>query len=117
MLNTIFIILCLSLTISTICLTISKSKLFASMHDWFKPKDSDFDNGPCSRLNRFKYFIGELLECTYCLSHWVSLLVAIFYHPVITNIFILDFIAITFILVGLASWFSRVTFSSIDSIK
>lgn len=58
-------LLIISLAVSTISLTISKSKIFASTREFIS--------------DRFEW-LGEMISCFYCLSHWVAVIVVTTTH-------------------------------------
>jgi Protein of unknown function (DUF1360) len=69
-------IILLALAVSSISVTISKSNLFEPIRE---------------RLNNWSDFLGELIYCPYCLSHWLSILGVLVFipGPIITSIIIM----------------------------
>jgi len=71
----------ISLAVSSFSYTISQSNLFQPIRFFF--------------LQKFN-FIGKLISCTYCLSHWISFLFTSIYFKLISYEFlIISFAAIT----------------------
>jgi hypothetical protein len=62
----ILIVLFLSLPVSAISLTVTKSSLFERLREW--------------ALERNKW-LGKLVSCPYCMSHWVSFALVAWYQP------------------------------------
>lgn len=62
----LLVVLILSLPVSTISLTITKSSLFERLREW--------------ALERNKW-LGKLVSCPYCTSHWVSFALVAWYQP------------------------------------
>ncbi|WP_373323054.1 DUF1360 domain-containing protein [Desulforamulus aquiferis] len=91
--NKIFTFVMISMCISTISLTITKNKLFSPLRSLVR--------------KRFNW-LGTLLSCPYCISHWLAFfLVILFYHytPVImvTDLVFLDIIITIFATISLAT--------------
>jgi len=85
-------VIILSLATTAISVTISKSDVFASIRE---------------HIFRISNWLGELVSCSYCLSHWVAIVFVAIYQPVIIQKwFIVDL---------LVSMFSIVTISAILS--
>ena len=89
----IFSFILLSLCVSTISITVTKSRFFLFLRHW---------------ANKHGWWLGTLLSCPYCLSHWVSgflvILLSIF-NPLIqlTNILWIDTIILIFATVSLVT--------------
>lgn len=58
----------LAFATAAISITISKSKVFSWPRKW---------------LYRRSQIVGELVNCHYCTSHWISLVLVTIYRPVI----------------------------------
>lgn len=94
----------LSLTAASLTLTISKGKIFRN---------------PRNRLTMLNSWLGELINCPYCTSHWISLLlVAIFRpRPLVSEIMIIDLAVSMFILVSLSSMLIGLIYKSISMVS
>ena len=89
----------LSLAVSTISVTITKTIMFKPIRSYIE--------------QRSKWF-GELFHCPYCLSHWVALFLFVFYAPKVINGFmILDYLVTFFVIVALATFWSFVICSTL----
>lgn len=81
----------ISLAISAISYTISRTEIFKPIRKLI-----------CSRLN----WLGKLISCPYCLSHWVSFgMIFYFYKTISFEVFILTFamVALSAIWTGMIS--------------
>jgi len=58
--------LVLSLAVGTIALTISSSNLFETVRNF---------------VDELSEWLGSLIECSYCLTHWIALAVMLMYRP------------------------------------
>lgn len=56
----------LSIAVASVAMTLAKSQIFERPRYWVE------------RKNRF---LGELVSCPYCVSHWVALVAVIVYRP------------------------------------
>lgn len=94
-------LLTLGITIGVFCLTISKSKLFASFRE---------------SVRYWSGFLHDLVSCYFCLSQWVSFGVAMIYRPHILNsgIRFFDFISDVGVMVGVSSIFAAALFKMIS---
>ena len=59
-------VLYLSFAVASISFTVTESKLFRSFREWVKRKNT---------------FLGELVSCGYCLSHWLAFAFIAIYKP------------------------------------
>ena len=87
--NPILLII-LSFAVSAISLTLARSKVFESLRRFTLAQ------------NRW---MGELISCPYCLSHWISILLVIVYRPE-TSLHVwmpLDIVVSAFVIVGFGS--------------
>ncbi len=57
-----------ALAVAAISVTISKSKLFASVRAWISEKNQR---------------LGHLVSCAYCTSHWVAMPLIVIYRPIV----------------------------------
>ncbi len=83
-----FQLLVLSLAAAAISVTLAKSKLFEPLREKIKERNE---------------WLGELVNCPYCTSHWVSIGLVIIYQPVPFNLIIVDQVIAVFALVSLAA--------------
>lgn len=84
----------LSLATAAISVTISKARVFASARQWVAERNK---------------WLGELLSCSYCTSHWVAIAFVAIYCPVIiAQGNIVDLIVAVFTVVAMAAVVSGV---------
>jgi len=84
----ILVILYLSLATASISITITKSSIFKKFRLWVKEKN---------------LFFGNLLRCNYCFSHWVAFgLVAIYQPRLINNIYLIDLLLSSFVIITIS---------------
>lgn len=84
-------ILLISLAISSISYTISRTEIFKPLRKFI-----------CNKFN----WLGKLISCPYCLSHWVSFIITIYIYKYISlEVIILSFsmIALSAIWIGMIS--------------
>lgn len=62
----LLVVLILSLPVAAISLTITKSSLFEPLRKWLLDKSE---------------WLGQLISCPHCTSHWVSFALVAIYHP------------------------------------
>lgn len=88
-LQQLFVVLILTLPVSAISLTITKSSLFERLREW--------------ALERNKW-LGKLVSCPYCASHWVSFALVALYQPRViqSTAWPIDLIVSAFAIVALA---------------
>jgi hypothetical protein len=56
----------LSFVTASLSFTVAETKMFMSMREWVKSKNT---------------FFGRLLSCGYCFGHWVALVLVAIYRP------------------------------------
>lgn len=79
----------LALATSAISVTVSKSRVFASPRNWIASRSS---------------WLGELMSCSYCTSHWVAIaLIAIYRPAIVTQWIVVDLLVSMFGLVAIAA--------------
>jgi len=69
-LHTLFKIVVLGIATGAISLALTKSAVFNCMHDW---------------LEKHIPFLGEMLNCPWCTSHWVALFFTLIYRPLLLD--------------------------------
>jgi hypothetical protein len=89
----IFNLIILSMCVSTVSLTITKSKFFSFLRYW---------------VNKRNERLGALLSCSYCMIHWVAAFFVVLlyiYSPIImvTNIIFIDVTITIFATIALAT--------------
>lgn len=86
--------LTLSLVVATASLTLTKAKVFGALRRW---------------VARRSKWLGELIHCPYCASHWISLLLVVVYRPCLTahRIAVLDYLVSMLVVVAAATLWSR----------
>lgn len=93
--------------ISTVSFTITKSRFFSPLRDWFIRRNER---------------LGKLLRCTYCMSHWVAAFFVILlyiYSPVtmVTDVLFIDAAITIFATIGLATIFTGIMYFFIRVMK
>lgn len=88
--NNLITIIILSAAISAFTSTMSLAGITVSMRDWLMGKNQ---------------FLGKLFSCPYCLSHYIALLIIIWYRPVVvmSSSIIIDSIISLFTLVAISA--------------
>lgn len=83
----------LSLAISALSLTITKASIFRPARRRIADKNA---------------WLGDLITCPYCMSHWLAFAAVIVYHTRIVHsrIYLLDLLVSAFMAVALASVWS-----------
>src|SRR3990167_4697398 len=97
------ILIILAFSISSTCLTITRSLLFTRFRAFIR-KNTSF---------------GEVFACPYCLSHWISFVIIIIrpnLRATITDILFLDLFLTAMFLVGVSAILSGLIFKSISTI-
>lgn len=82
-----------AMAISSIAVTISTSKLFAPL---------------VAKVQEYSKWLGQLVSCHYCLSHWIAMFAALFFPVELSNIWIVNWFVTAFALVTLSSVFSLI---------
>lgn len=84
----------LALATAAISTTISKGRIFASTREWIIERNE---------------WLGKLVSCSYCISHWVALVFVAIYRPIlIQQWFIVDFFVSVFSVVAISAIISGV---------
>lgn len=84
----------LALATAAISTTISRAHVFASPREWIASRST---------------WLGELVSCSYCTSHWVAMTLVAIYRPVlITQWIIADLLVSMFAVVAIAAIVSGV---------
>lgn len=79
----------LALATAAISVTISRAWIFASFRMW---------------VSYHSAWLGELVSCSYCLSHWVAIVLVAIYRPVIIkHLVVIDLVVSVFVMVTLAA--------------
>lgn len=88
----IYQIIFLSLVTSAISITVTKASIFESFREWILRKSK---------------WLGSLVSCPYCFSHWVTIGLVLIYMPVVfPMIFIIDLIMSAFAIVAISALIS-----------
>jgi len=96
--NDLLKILVLGIATGAISLVLTKSTVFDFAHDW---------------LERKAPFLGEMLNCPWCTSHWVALFFVLVYRPRLLNVFApVDYLVSVMVLVAVASVVARTIYSA-----
>jgi len=79
----------LALATAAISVTVSRARVFASAREWIAARSS---------------WLGELVSCSYCTSHWVAIALVAIYRPVlIPQWVVVDFLVSVFGVVAIAA--------------
>lgn len=101
--NAILQVFFISLVVSTTSVTISETKPFEKMRRFLKDR--------CG-------WLGHLVGCPYCVSHYISGLLVLIYRPkIIEGFFLLDYIMTVFVVVALATFWSLVICICLSAIE
>ena len=85
----------LSMAVSVISLTLTKSRLFLPVRFWFGSKG-----------NRL---VSDFITCPYCLSHWVAIVLVVAYKVRLVSLWLpIDYLITAFAVVCIASILSGV---------
>jgi len=82
----------LSMALAAVSITITKTGVFSSLRAWIDERND---------------WLGELIHCPYCTSHWLTFAVVAFYQPrpIESGVFLVDMVVSTFAIVCLTAWF------------
>lgn len=79
-------VLVMSMAVSVMSLTITRSRIFHEFREWVKSKND---------------YLGDLVSCFYCTSHWLAIGFTTFYKPQILNLWIgADLVLSMFVMVA-----------------
>ena len=86
-------VLVLSLVASTTSVTLAKARVFRGLREV---------------VGRCGGWLGDLVRCPYCMSHWIALLLVAVYRPRLTqcSLPILDYLVSVFAIVAVATLWS-----------
>jgi len=102
MFQTLLAILFLSMASASLTVTLSRGKIFDRPRDWMARKSE---------------FIGRLLSCPYCLSHWVAFAIVGVYRPqALPAQPMVNFFAVSFAVVTLTALLIGAVFASFQHI-
>jgi hypothetical protein len=107
LLRTSLEVIVLSLVVSTTSVTVTKARVFREVRHI---------------AARHGSWLGDLMRCPYCISHWISLLLVTIYRPCIvrSGVALADCLVSVFVIVAIATvWSQFVCFSlhAMDSLK
>ena len=78
-----------SFAVAAIACTISRAQVFSFLRFWIKQKSE---------------WLGELINCPYCTSHWLALGFVVIYRPVLFNQYwLIDLLVSWFVIVALSA--------------
>jgi hypothetical protein len=88
----------LAFSVSAISLTITKAQIFG----WLR-----------ERLQGSKW-LGGVIECSYCTSHWLAFALVAYYQPVVvkSQVLLIDLAVSAFVVVGIATMVSWLVYNS-----
>lgn len=83
-------VLYLSLVTASISFTVTETKLFEPLRNWFKKKSP---------------LLGKLFSCGYCFGHWIAFGLVAIYQPRLFNFwFLLDYFLTALVIAWLAGF-------------
>lgn len=87
--------LVLSMAVAAVSVTLTKSGIFEKPRSWIDAKNA---------------FLGDLVHCPYCTSHWLSFLTVALYQPtfVSSGYVVADYAISAFAMIMLASYLGGV---------
>lgn len=89
MTNNFLAVTAIALATMAISLTTSRALVFAPFRMWVASKSS---------------WLGELVSCFYCTSHWVAIALVVIYRPVLVQKWLpLDFFVSVFVVVAISA--------------
>lgn len=92
--NGLLEVVVLSLATTAISVTISKSEAFSPVRE---------------SVYKLSSWLGELVSCSYCLSHWVAFVFVLIYRPVIIEkYFVIDLVVSAFSIVTVSAILSGI---------
>jgi Protein of unknown function (DUF1360) len=94
----LFKVLVLGIATGAISLVLTKSTVFNFLHDWLEAKVP---------------FLGEMLNCPWCTSHWIALFFTLIYRPLLVNVFApVDYLVTIMVMVVIAAVTARIIYSA-----
>jgi hypothetical protein len=97
----LYTLVILAIATATVSMTVTMASIFRFLREWFEDEEG------------FRGWLGELLTCPYCLSHWTAALFTFLYKPqIITYPPSLSRLAAGAILNGIVSWLVMVALSA-----
>lgn len=95
----IFDLLFLGIATGAISMVVSRSTLFNALHAWIEKRS---------------VFLEDLLSCPWCLSHWMSLIFTIIYHPLVVTSWFrpLDYLVTLMVMTVISAVTARIIYSS-----
>jgi hypothetical protein len=100
------LIIC-SLAAATVAVTLSKSGVFKPMRLAIKSRSRHW----------FFRWLGKLLDCPYCTSHWTAFAVALVFQPRPVAVhWAIDWLLSAFAMVVLAAWWAKVIFNTYEGL-
>lgn len=94
----VFQIVVLGVATGAISMVLTKSTVLNFMHDWLEAKIP---------------FLGEMLNCPWCTSHWVALFFVLVYRPQLINgWYPVDYLVSLFVIVVISAVTARIIHSA-----
>jgi hypothetical protein len=92
-------LLVVSMAVAAVSMTLSKGKIFSGTREWLDDKSE---------------FLGDLIHCPYCTSHYVAFGAVLIFQPfaVTSGWFIPDVLLASFATVAMSSYWCGVIYSS-----
>jgi hypothetical protein len=87
--NSFYEVMVIALATAAISLTISKGRIFIPLREWIASRNT---------------WLGELVSCFYCTSHWVAIALVVIYQPVLLRKWLfLDLLVSVFVVVSVST--------------
>lgn len=98
-LDTLWTCFVLAVAASCVSITITQTDLFAPMRAWVAKKN---------------HMIGHLVQCFYCISHWIVFLLVVIYQPQIVegSYLLVNLLVTAFFTICLATFISGLMFGA-----
>lgn len=94
-------IVLVSLAVATTSMTVTRAIIFSPMRRWVKARNK---------------WLGELVSCPYCFSHWVAFAAVLVVRPTLTTSWYpVDLLISALAVVGLAAMFCGLIFTAISA--
>jgi hypothetical protein len=103
-LNAILEFLIIALAGSAISMTLSKSEIFEKFRDWVVSKND---------------FLGKLINCPYCTSHYVNFTLLVLCNSEILKMFppVINYVVVVFAMITITSFFSGVIYKAMEQME
>jgi hypothetical protein len=100
--DALLLVVFLSLAVSTLSMTITKAKVSKPTRDAIAKRST---------------WLGELVNCPYCMSHWLAFGIVAIYRPVVVDsgLYVLDIFVSALVIIALASFSAGLIYRAIGA--